>query len=55
MVFCLFGIHWAMPYKVIELLASWRGKFERQKYRFLEVCAILSVLVFMARIDCYML
>ena len=23
MVFCLFGIHWAMPDKVSELLASW--------------------------------
>ena len=23
MVFCLFGIHWVMPYKVSELLASW--------------------------------
>ena len=29
MVFSLFGIHWVMPYKVIELLASWQGKFGR--------------------------
>ena len=29
MVFCLFGIHWVMPYKVSELLASWQGKFGR--------------------------
>ena len=27
MVFCLFGSHWVMPYKVSELLASWQGKF----------------------------
>ena len=27
MVFCLFGIHWVMPYKVSELQASWQGKF----------------------------
>ena len=29
MVFCLFGIHWVMLYKVSELLASWQGKFGR--------------------------
>ena len=27
MVICLFGIHWAMLHRVIELLASWKGKF----------------------------
>ena len=52
MVFFLFGIHWVMPYKVIELLASWQGKFGRQKYRFLEFCAILSILVFVVGIEC---
>ena len=52
MVFCLFSIHWVMPYKVIELLASWQGKFGRQKYRFLEVCATLPVLVFMVETEC---
>ena len=31
MVFCLFGIHWVMPYKVSELLASWQGKFGRHR------------------------
>ena len=31
MVFCLFGIHWAMPYKVSELLASWQSKFGRHR------------------------
>ena len=31
MVFCLFVIHWVMPYKVIELLASWQGKFGRHR------------------------
>ena len=25
--FCLFGIHWVMPHKVIELFESWQGKF----------------------------
>ena len=34
MVFDLFGTHWVMPYKIIELLVSWQGKFGRQKYRF---------------------
>ena len=33
MVFCLFGIHWVMPYKVSELLASWQGKFGRHRNR----------------------
>ena len=27
LVFCLFGIHWVMPHKVIELFESWQGKF----------------------------
>ena len=31
MVICLFGIHWAMLHRVIELLASWKGKFSWQK------------------------
>ena len=31
MVFCLFGIHWVMSYKVSELLASWQGKFGRHR------------------------
>ena len=31
MVFCLFGIHWVMLYKVSEVLASWKGKFGRQQ------------------------
>ena len=52
MVFCLFGIHWVMPYKVSELLASWQGKFGRPKYRFIEVCAALLVLVLMAGVEC---
>ena len=29
MIFCLFSIHWVMSCKVIELLASWEGKFGR--------------------------
>ena len=31
MVFCLFGIHWFMAYKVSELLASWHGRFSRHQ------------------------
>ena len=31
MVFVFFGIHWVMPYKVSELLASWQGKFGRYR------------------------
>ena len=27
LVFCLFGIHWVMPHKVIEVFESWQGKF----------------------------
>ena len=27
LVFCLFGIHWVMPHKVIELFKSWQGMF----------------------------
>ena len=42
MVFCLFGIHRVMPYKVIELLASWKGKFGRYQnidfWRFVLQC-----------------
>ena len=31
MVFYLFGIHWVTLYKVIELSASWQGKFGRHR------------------------
>ena len=31
LVFCLFGIHWVMPQKVIELFESWQGKFRRHR------------------------
>ena len=31
MVFSLFGIHWVMPKKVVELLACWQGKFGRHR------------------------
>ena len=31
MVFDLFGTHWVMPYKIIELLVSWQGKFGRHR------------------------
>ena len=31
LVFCLFGIHWVMPHKVIELFESWQGIFGRHR------------------------
>ena len=31
LVFCLFGIHWVMPHKVIELFESWQGKFGQHR------------------------
>ena len=31
LVFCLFGIHWVMPQKVIELFESWQGRFGRHR------------------------
>ena len=31
MVFCLFGIHWVMPYHISKLLGSWQGKFGRHR------------------------
>ena len=31
LVFCLFGIHWVMPHKVIELFESWQGQFGRHR------------------------
>ena len=27
LVFCLFGLHWVMPLKVLEVFESWQGKF----------------------------
>ena len=55
MVFCLFGIHWVILYKVSEVLASWQGKFGRHRNRFMEVCAALFVLVLMVGAECEML
>ena len=31
LVFCLFGIHYVIPHKVIELFESWQGKFRRHR------------------------
>ena len=31
MVFTLFGVTWVMPKNVVELLASWPGKFRRHR------------------------
>ena len=31
MVFTLFGVHWAMPGRVFNLLASWQGCFGRHR------------------------
>ena len=42
MIFCLFGIHWVMLYKVSKVLASWQGKFGRHRniglWRFVPHC-----------------
>ena len=27
LVFCLFGLHWVMPLKVVELFEFWQGNF----------------------------
>ena len=27
LVFCVFGLHWVMPKRVKDLLASWQGSF----------------------------
>ena len=29
LVFCLFGLHWVMPLKVIDVFESWQAKFGR--------------------------
>ena len=31
LVFCLFGLHWVMPHKVIQLFESRQGKFGRHR------------------------
>ena len=31
LVLCLFGIHWVMPHKAIELFESWQGMFGRHR------------------------
>ena len=31
MVFMLFGVFWVMPKDVVELLASWLGKFSKHR------------------------
>ena len=33
MVFRLFGMHWVMPRRVVDVLACWKGRFGRQKNR----------------------
>ena len=27
LVFCMFGVQWVMPWKVVDLLACWKGDF----------------------------
>ena len=48
LMFCLFGLHWVMPHKIIELFESWQGKFKgTSQYRFLEnLCHIACCGVF---------
>ena len=28
-MFCLFGVFWVMPYRVVDLMTSWMGSFHR--------------------------
>lgn len=42
MVCSLFGVHWVMPHGVVEHLASWSGKFNRQNYSDLKYVPSLS-------------
>ena len=47
MVFCLFGIHWVMQYRVVKLLASWLVKFGRHRnvalWRFVPHCLLWCI------------
>lgn len=27
LVFCMFGVQWVMPWRVVDLLACWKGDF----------------------------
>jgi hypothetical protein len=29
LIFCLFGLHWVMPARVVDLLACWMGAFRK--------------------------
>ena len=31
LMFCLFGLHWVMPLKVLEVFESWQGKFGQHR------------------------
>ena len=42
MVCSLFGVHWVMLRYVVEILASWAGKFNRQNLGALEYDPLLS-------------
>ena len=55
LVFCLFGLHWVMPLKVVQLFESWQGKFGRHRnffFFFLETCATLLDVVYLERKEC---
>ena len=30
-VCCLFGLHWVMPYRVLDMLVAWQGSFGKHK------------------------
>ena len=38
-VFSLFGVHWVMPRKVLDLLSCWQGSFRREQN--LEIWAVI--------------
>ena len=31
LLFCLFGMKWVMPYRVVDLLACWKEQFARHR------------------------
>jgi hypothetical protein len=30
LLFCLFGVQWVMPSTILDVLASWKGRFSRR-------------------------
>ncbi len=43
LVFCLFGIHWVMPKRVLDLLACWRGGFGG--HHSVDICSVFPLYI----------